>query len=58
MSALATSDGRTRLTPWLLLAPVLLVLLVSFIAPILWLFRMSLNESDFGAVIPAVSLGT
>ena len=47
-----------RLTPFLLLAPVLAVLSISFVAPILWLFRMSLNESDFGAIIEALSLGT
>ncbi len=58
MNAFVTPGGSNRLTPWLLFMPVLLVLLVSFIAPILWLFRMSLNESDYGAIIPALSLGT
>ncbi|WP_054006207.1 ABC transporter permease [Cypionkella psychrotolerans] len=58
MNAFVAPGGNNRLTPWLLLAPVLLVLLVSFVAPILWLFRMSLNESDYGAIIPALSLGT
>ncbi|MFD2238261.1 ABC transporter permease [Aureimonas populi] len=44
--------------PWLLLAPVLAVLAVSFIAPLMWLLRMSLNESNFGAIIRTVSPNT
>ncbi|WP_102225269.1 ABC transporter permease [Acidimangrovimonas sediminis] len=46
------------LTPWILMAPVLLVLCFSFIGPLVWLFRMALNQSDNGAIIPAVSLDT
>lgn len=46
------------LTPWVLLSPVLLILSLSFIAPLAWLFRMSLNKSNFGAIEPAVSLAT
>lgn len=58
MNAFAPPGTGGRLTPWLLLAPVLAVLALSFVAPILWLFRMSLNESNYGAIIEAVSLGT
>ncbi|PTE20956.1 polyamine ABC transporter permease [Cereibacter changlensis JA139] len=58
MTGFAPPGTGHRLTPFLLLAPVLAVLSISFVAPILWLFRMSLNESDFGAIIEALSLGT
>lgn len=58
MSAFAPPGLGTRLTPWILLAPVLAVLSVTFIAPILWLFRMSLNISDYGAIVKAVSPAT
>ncbi|GGE13599.1 putative spermidine/putrescine transport system permease protein [Gemmobacter megaterium] len=47
-----------RLTPWLLLSPVLLILSLSFVAPLAWLFRMSLNKSNFGAIEPAFSFAT
>lgn len=58
MTGFAPPGTGHRLTPFLLLAPVLAVLSISFVAPILWLFRMSLNESDYGAIIEALSLGT
>jgi putative spermidine/putrescine transport system permease protein len=58
MSPFIVPGSSTRLTPWLLLAPVLAVLALSFAAPILWLFRMSLNISDYGAITPAFSLQT
>jgi len=57
-SAPAVPGTGARLTPWLLMTPVLLVLCCSFIAPLLWLVRMALNQSDNGAIIPAVSLQT
>lgn len=58
MTAFATPGTGSRLTPWLLMAPVLAVLGVSFIAPMVWLFRMSLNISDYGAIIQAISPAT
>lgn len=58
MSRFAIPGTSTPFTPWLLLAPALTVLTVSFIAPIAWLFRMSLNISDFGAITEAISLRT
>ncbi|WP_435169996.1 ABC transporter permease [Falsirhodobacter sp. 1013] len=58
MNAFTTPGTGSRMTPWILLAPVLAVLAVTFIAPILWLFRMSLNISDYGAIVKAVSPAT
>ncbi|MEI4472929.1 ABC transporter permease [Frigidibacter sp. MR17.24] len=58
MTGFAAPGTGTRLTPWLLLAPVLAVLAVTFVAPMVWLFRMSLNISDYGAIIPALSPAT
>ena len=46
------------LTPYLLMAPALLALSFSFVAPLVWLLRMSMNESEYGAIIPAFSLAT
>lgn len=57
-SPFAVPGTSNRLTPWLLLAPVLCVLVLSFAAPLLWLLRMSLNESDYGAITPAMNLST
>ncbi len=57
-SAAPVPGRSTRLTPWILMAPVLLVLCFSFIGPLLWLFRMALNQSDNGAIVPALSLQT
>ena len=58
MNAFAAPGTGSRLTPWLLLAPVLAVLAATFVAPILWMFRMSLNISDYGAIVKAVSPAT
>lgn len=58
MNAFIVPGTSNRLTPWILLAPVLIVLALTFIAPMLWLFRMSLNESDYGAIVRTISLGT
>ncbi|MCJ8139046.1 ABC transporter permease [Falsirhodobacter halotolerans] len=58
MMAFAPPGTATRWTPWLLMAPVLCVLSISFIAPMIWLFRMSLNISDYGAIVQAVSFDT
>lgn len=58
MNAFVMPGMGSRLTPWLLLSPVLAVLSVTFIAPMIWLFRMSLNASDYGAIVKAVSLST
>ncbi len=57
-SASPVPGSSTRLMPWILMAPVLLVLCFSFIGPLLWLFRMALNQSDNGAIVPALSLQT
>lgn len=59
MNAFArTPGGHSPLTPWLLLAPVMAVLAITFVAPMIWLFRMSLNISDYGAIVKAVSPAT
>ncbi|MGV8937351.1 MAG: ABC transporter permease [Allorhizobium sp.] len=58
MNRFTVPGTSTKLTPWLLLAPVLMVLVTTFAAPILWLFRMSLNISDYGAITKAISLQT
>jgi putative spermidine/putrescine transport system permease protein len=42
----------------LLLAPALAVLAVTFVGPIAWLVRMSMNESEGGAIVAALSLAT
>lgn len=55
--SIAPGKGNPIL-PWLLLTPVFLALALSFIAPLLWLFRMALNESDYGAIVPALNLKT
>lgn len=48
----------SRLAPWFLMAPVIVVLGFAFVAPVIWLFRMSLNRSNFGAIVEAFSLDT
>ena len=48
--------GRAR--GWLLCAPALLVLLASFLWPLLTLLRMSLNRGEDGQVIPDLTLAT
>lgn len=57
-----TSNARPyrpgRATPWVLMAPVILVLGFAFVAPVAWLFRMSLNRSNFGAIVEAFSIDT
>lgn len=58
MSRFSVPGTSKPLTPWLLLAPTLAVLALSFLAPIVWLFRMSLNISDYGAITEAISLQT
>jgi putative spermidine/putrescine transport system permease protein len=59
MSAVPHAPGQgSRLTPWLLLAPVLAALAFAFVGPLLWVFRMALNQSNYGAIVPAVSLDT
>lgn len=54
----AETKGAGRFTPWLLLFPALAVLAFTFVAPLAWLLRMAFNESNFGAIVQAVSLDT
>ena len=54
----ATRARRSSATPYLLMSPALLALAFSFVAPLVWLMRMSLNESNYGTIIPAFSLET
>ena len=56
--ARATGGRSAPLAPYLLMTPVLLALAFSFLAPLAWLLRMSLNESDYGTIVPALSLAT